>query len=266
MSGLGSGGIAVGTEIHETTACRYSLRPQAPLSTALLSTGCSGSGWRFGFSSASAQNRAAGDDKAAAADQQAAAGGESQEQQQQAGEQQAEAIANMTPEQLARAYQEAHDALESERKRVSIGLPLHPRDGDRQHLPSLLSSPAAAGDFIVWSSTLQHACMWVCIRGPTVRAEHPPTRAGCLAVLQAEDLKDKLLRTLADMENLRERTARTSAETKQFAVQVGERGAWAASSACAWQSQGVLPLHRQGPSASLKTAPSAPAGPPLPPS
>ncbi|EFN57477.1 hypothetical protein CHLNCDRAFT_11196, partial [Chlorella variabilis] len=34
-----------------------------------------------------------------------------------------------------------------------------------------------------------------------------------------EDLKDKLLRTLADMENLRERTARTSAETKQFAVQ-----------------------------------------------
>ncbi len=38
--------------------------------------------------------------------------------------------------------------------------------------------------------------------------------------LQAEDLKDKLLRTLADMENLRERTARTSAETKQFAVQV----------------------------------------------
>lgn len=33
-------------------------------------------------------------------------------------------------------------------------------------------------------------------------------------------MKDKLLRTLADMENLRERTARTAAETKQYAVQV----------------------------------------------
>ncbi len=40
---------------------------------------------------------------------------------------------------------------------------------------------------------------------------------------QAEDLKDKLLRTLADMENLRERTSRLTAETKQFAVQVGQR-------------------------------------------
>jgi hypothetical protein len=38
---------------------------------------------------------------------------------------------------------------------------------------------------------------------------------------QAEDMKDRLLRTLADMENLRDRTARTTAETKQFAVQVG---------------------------------------------
>ena len=38
---------------------------------------------------------------------------------------------------------------------------------------------------------------------------------------QADDLKDRLLRTLADMENLRERTARTTAEAKQFAVQVG---------------------------------------------
>jgi molecular chaperone GrpE len=39
-------------------------------------------------------------------------------------------------------------------------------------------------------------------------------------MLQADELKDKLLRTLADMENLRDRTARTTAETKQFAVQV----------------------------------------------
>ncbi|KAL4859929.1 Fumarylacetoacetase [Chlorella vulgaris] len=36
---------------------------------------------------------------------------------------------------------------------------------------------------------------------------------------RADELKDKLLRTLADMENLRDRTARTTAETKQFAVQ-----------------------------------------------
>lgn len=42
---------------------------------------------------------------------------------------------------------------------------------------------------------------------------------------QSEEMKDKLLRTLADMENLRERTARTAAETKQYAVQV-----WAAGS------------------------------------
>ena len=40
-------------------------------------------------------------------------------------------------------------------------------------------------------------------------------------IVQADDLKDRLLRTLADMENLRERTARTTAEAKQFAVQVG---------------------------------------------
>ena len=32
-------------------------------------------------------------------------------------------------------------------------------------------------------------------------------------------MKDKLIRTLADMENLRERTARQSSEAKQFAVQ-----------------------------------------------
>ncbi|KAL4425698.1 hypothetical protein ABPG75_009714 [Micractinium tetrahymenae] len=36
---------------------------------------------------------------------------------------------------------------------------------------------------------------------------------------RSEDMKDKLLRTLADMENLRERTARTAAEAKQYAVQ-----------------------------------------------
>ena len=32
-------------------------------------------------------------------------------------------------------------------------------------------------------------------------------------------MKERLLRTLADMENLRDRTARTTAEAKQFAVQ-----------------------------------------------
>lgn len=36
---------------------------------------------------------------------------------------------------------------------------------------------------------------------------------------KSEDMKDKLLRTLADMENLRDRTARQTAEAKQFATQ-----------------------------------------------
>lgn len=36
---------------------------------------------------------------------------------------------------------------------------------------------------------------------------------------KADDFKDKLMRTLADMENLRERTARQTQEVKQFAVQ-----------------------------------------------
>lgn len=38
-------------------------------------------------------------------------------------------------------------------------------------------------------------------------------------MMQAEDMKDKLVRTLADMENLRERTTRQTAEARQFAVQ-----------------------------------------------
>ena len=38
-------------------------------------------------------------------------------------------------------------------------------------------------------------------------------------LVQAEDFKEKLVRTLADMENLRERTARQVSEAKQFAVQ-----------------------------------------------
>jgi hypothetical protein len=42
----------------------------------------------------------------------------------------------------------------------------------------------------------------------------------CARYVQSEDMKDKLLRTLADMENLRERTARTAAEAKQYATQV----------------------------------------------
>lgn len=36
---------------------------------------------------------------------------------------------------------------------------------------------------------------------------------------KAEDYKEKLVRTLADMENLRDRTARQAAEARQFAVQ-----------------------------------------------
>ena len=36
-----------------------------------------------------------------------------------------------------------------------------------------------------------------------------------------EDLKDKLARALADMENLRDRTARASEQSRTFAIQVG---------------------------------------------
>lgn len=37
---------------------------------------------------------------------------------------------------------------------------------------------------------------------------------------QVEDLKDKLARSLADMENLRERTARATEQSRTFAIQV----------------------------------------------
>ncbi len=42
----------------------------------------------------------------------------------------------------------------------------------------------------------------------------------CGCCWQGEDMKERLLRTLADMENLRERTARATAEAKQYATQV----------------------------------------------
>jgi molecular chaperone GrpE len=47
-----------------------------------------------------------------------------------------------------------------------------------------------------------------------------PTEPDPVAVLEAEklDLKDKLLRTLADMENLRRRTDREMADTRAYAV------------------------------------------------
>jgi molecular chaperone GrpE len=49
-----------------------------------------------------------------------------------------------------------------------------------------------------------------------VQLIHPPL---CFPAHQADDLKNNLLRTLADMENLRERTSRQTAEARQFAVQ-----------------------------------------------
>lgn len=62
----------------------------------------------------------------------------------------------------------------------------------------------------------------------TLTHSPPPTTT---PIPQAEDMKDKVLRTLADMENLRERTARTAAETKQYAVQVRGAGAHALQAA-----------------------------------
>ena len=43
-----------------------------------------------------------------------------------------------------------------------------------------------------------------------------------VVVSQAEDLADKLKRTLADMENLRQRSARQAENTQKFAIQVGQ--------------------------------------------
>ena len=43
-----------------------------------------------------------------------------------------------------------------------------------------------------------------------------------MVVTQAEDLADKLKRTLADMENLRHRSARQAENTQKFAIQVGQ--------------------------------------------
>ena len=45
---------------------------------------------------------------------------------------------------------------------------------------------------------------------------------GCVSWSQVDDLKDKLARSLADMENLRDRTARASEQSRNFAIQVGE--------------------------------------------
>lgn len=41
----------------------------------------------------------------------------------------------------------------------------------------------------------------------------------CVGTEQVDELKQNLLRTLADMENLRERTKRQTAEARQFAIQ-----------------------------------------------
>ena len=55
--------------------------------------------------------------------------------------------------------------------------------------------------------------------------------------LQAADMKDRLLRALAEMENLRERSARQIESNKQFAVQVPSR-----LGAVLWQVE-LQPLH-----------------------
>lgn len=44
-----------------------------------------------------------------------------------------------------------------------------------------------------------------------------------MAVLQIEEEKDRLLRALADLENLRERSARQAETTRKFALQVSRR-------------------------------------------
>lgn len=91
--------------------------------------------------------------------------------------------------------------------------------------------------------------------GPTGEGEAPSSLEELRASLEAAqktmeeerktgaEAKDRMLRTLADMENLRERTARQLADTKQFAVQVRALG-WFAVCVCVsplgTRDQGVL--------------------------
>ena len=63
---------------------------------------------------------------------------------------------------------------------------------------------------------------------------------GCVSRVQVDDLKDKLARSLADMENLRDRTARASEQARNFAIQVGD----VAPVRCSWQHTcSILTLH-----------------------
>ncbi len=55
-----------------------------------------------------------------------------------------------------------------------------------------------------------------------ITVPHKMLRAACHS-WQVDDLKDKLARSLADMENLRDRTARASEQSRNFAIQVGHR-------------------------------------------
>lgn len=66
-----------------------------------------------------------------------------------------------------------------------------------------------------------------------------PTSTHRPHLAQAEEMKDKALRTMADMENLRDRTARTMAEAKQFAVQVGRPSVFGGMAAAATVFVGV---------------------------
>jgi len=53
-----------------------------------------------------------------------------------------------------------------------------------------------------------------------VSAAHSLSHTQCLSWSQVADYKDKLVRVLADMENLRERTARQAEQSRSFAIQV----------------------------------------------
>jgi molecular chaperone GrpE len=61
---------------------------------------------------------------------------------------------------------------------------------------------------------------WTDEPGPGEGGKKDGPEAGRIAALEAEvsDLKDRLLRTLAEMENLRRRTEREMADSKQYAV------------------------------------------------
>ena len=208
--------------------------------------------WRLGFSTSSSAGQESKEGEAAAAAAAAAAaeaGSAEAAEGQAAGAAGGEALLSL--DELQKQNAELQAALEEERKKVGgqwaglapglargrqpqvnseaalppPGVPL-PSPAQRQGgAARALRPPSCTGRARNGGQAGRQSCRG---RPPTRDAlPLPETLSSGLFALpgpQGEDMKDKLLRTLADMENLRDRTARVTAEAKQFATQVGGRG------------------------------------------